>query len=230
MILLRILIFILGTCLASFALCLATRLACDENLIAPSHCDFCQHTLTSWQLIPIVGYLLQRGHCHFCQHPLRARYPLAELSTGLYVLLLFFKFGNPTIAFFMSLFFATWTLVLALEDRATTSVTSALLFSGGLFLLLYAKLHWSWPAPSTWFSTGLFLLCPSYLCFRQQLGSADLLYLTICLSFFGLPKTLWLTVLACLIFLVTANYQTKQPKQPFLPALGAAALLILLLT
>lgn len=230
MILLHILIFILGACLASFALCLANRLACNEDLTAPSHCDFCQHPLTSWQLIPIAGYLLQRGRCHFCRHQLRTRYPLSELGAGLYVLLLFFKFGNPTITFFMSLFFATWTLVLALEDQATTSVTSAFLFGGGFFLLLYSKLHWSWSAPSTWFSAGLFLLCPSYLYFRQQLGSADLLYLIICLSFFGLPKTLWITVLACLIFLATANYQTKQPKQPFLPALGAAALLILLLT
>ncbi|WP_279074193.1 prepilin peptidase [Ligilactobacillus animalis] len=56
------LIIILGLCLGSFATCLAYRSKYRCSLLYPhSFCETCQHNLTWWQLLPVLGYVLQKG-------------------------------------------------------------------------------------------------------------------------------------------------------------------------
>lgn len=53
------------------------------NLMLPrSHCPPCGHTLSWWENIPLLSYLVLRGKCSACHAPFSVRYPLVELACG----------------------------------------------------------------------------------------------------------------------------------------------------
>lgn len=58
-----------GSCMASFAYCLAQRLALQDHALR-SHCPYCKRSLQWYDLIPVLGYLWQKGHCRFCGRPI----------------------------------------------------------------------------------------------------------------------------------------------------------------
>ena len=79
------LIIILGLCLGSFMTCLAYRSKYHYSLLHPhSFCETCQHNLTWWQLIPVLGYVLQKRSLSFCHQ--KRSHPFStyiELGFGL---------------------------------------------------------------------------------------------------------------------------------------------------
>jgi len=58
------------------------------NIVFPaSHCPQCKATLSWWQNIPVLSYLLLRGKCHACKQTISLRYPAVEILTALLTLL-----------------------------------------------------------------------------------------------------------------------------------------------
>jgi len=110
----------------------------EINLSNRSQCPHCLHTLRWWQLIPILGWLLQRGHCHDCHAPISWRYPVTELITALLSGAVLWKFGlTDTGLIALGL---TWTLILItiidLEHHLIFDVISLPLVWIGLLLNL----------------------------------------------------------------------------------------------
>ena len=63
------------------------------NLFFPrSHCVSCNKTISAANLIPVIGFLFQKGKCGFCKTPISPMYPLNELVHLLVGVLLFFIF------------------------------------------------------------------------------------------------------------------------------------------
>ncbi|WP_256937658.1 prepilin peptidase, partial [Enterobacter chuandaensis] len=55
------------------------------NLLFPaSHCPVCQHTLSAWENIPLVSWLLLRGRCRQCRTAIPLRIFLIELFSALF--------------------------------------------------------------------------------------------------------------------------------------------------
>ena len=80
------------------------------NLVVPrSSCPHCGHMIKSWENIPIISWLFQRGKCTACHAPISVRYPLVELLTGLLslVVAVHFSYGPQCLA---ALLFV-WALV-----------------------------------------------------------------------------------------------------------------------
>lgn len=87
---------VLGLCLGSFVNALVWRLheqsklkkkrvASDKELSISrgrSMCPHCQHTLTWYDLIPVLSWLSVRGKCRYCRKPISVQYPLVELATA----------------------------------------------------------------------------------------------------------------------------------------------------
>ena len=72
----------LGMIAGSFLTAFVDRLHDGRSWIrSRSECDACQHKLAARDLIPLISWLLQAGRCRYCRHPIRAYYPLLELST-----------------------------------------------------------------------------------------------------------------------------------------------------
>lgn len=87
------LIFILGSLLTSFYLVLGERLPKNETINGRSHCDTCHHQLRWIDVLPIIGYVVNRGKCHFCQAKIHFHYFLLEIIGGSLFSILFLIYG-----------------------------------------------------------------------------------------------------------------------------------------
>nr|WKF57380.1 Type 4 prepilin-like proteins leader peptide-processing enzyme [Paraburkholderia busanensis] len=53
------------------------------NLWVPrSACPHCGHTLSAWENLPVLSYLLLRGRCSACKARVSPRYPLIEIASA----------------------------------------------------------------------------------------------------------------------------------------------------
>ena len=102
------LIFIFGSLLTSFYLVLGERLPKNESINGRSHCDTCHHDLRWIDIIPIFGYLINRGKCHFCKSKIPVCHLLLELLGGalfsISYLIYGFSFELAILLIFISVF------------------------------------------------------------------------------------------------------------------------------
>lgn len=76
-------LFILGLCVGSFLNVLIDRLPKDKSVIKDrSYCDFCGHTLSWYDLIPLLSIIILGRRCRYCHKKISWQYPLVELITG----------------------------------------------------------------------------------------------------------------------------------------------------
>lgn len=105
MILVYILIFVFGACLASFLNCVVLRMEKGKSfakgrprrsrllatLRGRSICPKCRHQLAWHDLIPVLSFLFLRGKCRYCHKKISIQYLLVEIAVGL-LFILNFKF------------------------------------------------------------------------------------------------------------------------------------------
>ena len=60
---------------------------------ARSACPECTHTLSVADLIPIFGYVRNKGKCRYCGARINPRYPLVEAAVAVFAALCFLRFG-----------------------------------------------------------------------------------------------------------------------------------------
>ena len=84
-ILVLVLFFFLGASIASGVYCAAWRVKQGESWFTSkrSHCDYCGHTLSMSDLIPVIGYILLRGKCRYCGKEIPSSSFVYEIVFGL---------------------------------------------------------------------------------------------------------------------------------------------------
>ena len=112
---------VLGLLTGSLVSWLAARLPFDRPLWRwPAHCHGKGEALALWQLVPVVGYLLQRGRCARCGAAIDARYPITEalcaLSFGL-IWARFSELASPATLLIGSFYAAVLWLVFLVDWR-----------------------------------------------------------------------------------------------------------------
>jgi len=108
--LILIFLFFLGLSVGSFINALVFRLKTKRKIIhARSICPKCQKKLETWDLIPLLSFIILRGRCRACQQKISWQYPLVELATGIIFVLVFYyqieKVGSWSWINIFSLFF-----------------------------------------------------------------------------------------------------------------------------
>jgi leader peptidase (prepilin peptidase)/N-methyltransferase len=99
---------LLGVVISSFLNVCIDRLPERVSIISPpSHCPACGRRLASFDLIPLLSYLLLRGRCRYCGAPIPRRVLLVEAMTGLLFVLLWYRAGSPPYGFSLGLLLAT---------------------------------------------------------------------------------------------------------------------------
>ena len=69
-------------CVGSFIGLLADRLPRGRGVLTGrSSCESCHKRLSPLDLVPIVGFAINRGHCRGCGARVSALYPLLELAS-----------------------------------------------------------------------------------------------------------------------------------------------------
>ncbi len=86
-------ICIIGMFLASFYNVLAIRLPVKKTLWGRSECPFCNHTLRYIDIIPILGFAVNKGKCHFCGKSISIRYLIVEIIGGFLFVLGYLMYG-----------------------------------------------------------------------------------------------------------------------------------------
>ena len=74
------------------------------NLFWPrSFCSSCGKQISWINLIPVYGFLRQRGSCNFCKKKITLEYPFTEIICSLLFIALYFKYGLLSINFYLHL-------------------------------------------------------------------------------------------------------------------------------
>ena len=98
-------IFIFGLIIGSFLNCVVWRLYKEESfLMGKSYCPHCRHSLSVWDLFPVLSYMFLRGKCRYCGKGISIQYPLVELATGLIFLFTYLHFGPVNVLFSFNFF------------------------------------------------------------------------------------------------------------------------------
>lgn len=206
--------FILGLCLGSFIVCTAERLSSNQPVWGTqrSICPNCQHQLRAWQLIPLLGVLLQRGRCHDCQQPIPLQSSLVERLCGVLVATSPGPLTTalPLIIGYLVLIFNSLTDYLNYNVYPLTLITPAVL---GLWQQR--------PNLDIGFYILLVLIVTLYLLARLTptfgLGDVDVLLMLGCLATANAILTsLALASTAALVFFILGSSKRRLPFVPFI--------------
>lgn len=108
--------FIIGAVLGSFYMVVGDRLPNNESIVTPrSHCSKCNHTLSWYELIPIVSYIMQGGKCKNCHTKLPISYMLIEILSGTLFAFSYYLYGF-TYEFFMSIIISSLLIIIYVSD------------------------------------------------------------------------------------------------------------------
>jgi leader peptidase (prepilin peptidase)/N-methyltransferase len=174
-----IVVFLAGLVLGGLLNIMVIRLPREQRLLGWPRCTRTGERLTLWQLIPVLGWLVQRGRARNGR-PLGWIYPLVELLTACVVLLLYRRYGFSAsfgyLVFVCAVLIVTgaidflyryiYTLAILLPALIVVLAGPALgqlsllasllgaLIAGGIFLLLYMLARLLFPAHAAPFGLG----------------------------------------------------------------------------
>ena len=98
------LIFILGTCLGSFANVCIYRLPKNKQIISGrSFCPNCKKKISWYDNLPLISFINLNNKCRKCDKSISPRYFLVELTTGITFLLIYLNFQNSLTIIFLSI-------------------------------------------------------------------------------------------------------------------------------
>jgi leader peptidase (prepilin peptidase)/N-methyltransferase len=223
---------LLGLLLGSFYSVCASRGAEGRSIVRPrSHCPHCGHRLRPWELVPILSYLALRGRCGGCGQRISPLYPLIELASGLWAVLLALSFG-PSIWFLAYLALGGIFIVASAIDFKVFLLPDYLTYPAALLGIGIGVLHPSiglWPALlGAGAGAGIFwLLAAGFRAAKgiDGLGGGDIkLMLSIggVVGVLGLPYAVLIGSLAALMaypFFLRGSGQGRSMPIPFGPFL-----------
>jgi len=142
-----ILIFLYGLLFGSFFNVVGLRVPLNQSIIKPrSACPKCGHQLRSWELIPVVSYVVLRGKCRGCGSRISPIYPITELITGILFALAPFFVGWGSELIVAWTFISLFMIIFVSDIHYMLIPDKILLFFAGVFLLE----RFIWPLTPWW--------------------------------------------------------------------------------
>lgn len=185
-----ILFFIIGIIFGSFFNVIIDRLPRGESIIkGRSHCEYCQHILTWYDLIPLFSFLLLKGKCRYCHKFIGIRYPLIECTTGIAFLFLGNVYYLQPLMLFLMLGIVSSLIIIFYTDLFSGIIPDAILLILGIFALL--RLFFFslpvFPALLCGVGTGLFFLAIFLMTKGRGMGFGDVKYAIVMGILVGFP-------------------------------------------
>ena len=134
-ILISLYIFILGMLFSSFYGVLAMRIPGKESILGRSYCPKCHHQLKLIDVIPLVGYLINKGRCRDCKEEIPIIYPLLEILGGILFLGAYLLYGF-SLTFAVSIIFISVLIIESISDIERMIVIDRIWMIGLSLLLL----------------------------------------------------------------------------------------------
>lgn len=140
---LYVIIFIIGCFFGSFFTLAVYRIPRKEDiLIKHSYCPNCNHKLGFLDLFPILSYILLKGKCRYCKQPIRIRYLLLEVFSGIVFLVLAISlkidFYNLNILYLFSCYiYISILFIIAGIDKENIKIQKGTLLFGFILEAIY---------------------------------------------------------------------------------------------
>ncbi|WP_461180688.1 prepilin peptidase [Virgibacillus kimchii] len=231
--LLIVLFFIFGLLFGSFFNVVGWRLPQHVPFANDrSRCPHCAHTLSWYENIPVVSFLVQSGRCRHCHGRISFLYPSVELLTGILFALSFYLIGWQ-MELVTSLLLVSMLMIILVSDLKYMVIPNKVLL---FFLPLLIIMRIIVPL-ETWYSsiagalTGFFLLTLIILVSRGGMGAGDMKLFVLLGLLLGMDKLLLAFFLSCLLgavigvlLIIVKRVQRKQPV-PFGPFIAIASLI-----
>ena len=131
-------IFVLGLVIGSFLNAFIYRMGKEGSVLkGRSYCPHCKYTLSWYDLIPLLSFILLKGSCRYCSKRISIQYPVVELATGLLFLSVFFFQGGEIWTLPYGLFIAAVLIVIFVYDLKHYLIPDIVAYSGIAVSLLY---------------------------------------------------------------------------------------------
>ena len=127
-----VLIFLFGLAIGSFLnVCIYRIPRPDVSVHSPrrSFCPTCDETISAYDNIPVLSYLLLRGKCRHCSAPISVLYPLVEFATAGLFLVMYYRFGL-TLELLLALAFIAVLLPISVIDAQHYIIPNVLIVAG----------------------------------------------------------------------------------------------------
>ncbi|MFH2122882.1 MAG: prepilin peptidase [Pseudomonadota bacterium] len=230
-----------GAIIGSFLNVVILRLPSENgSIIFPaSHCPRCRNTLSWYENIPILSFLILRGRCKHCKEKISFQYPAVELCMALLTAAIVQRFGLTVTAAGYFLFCAALVVIIWIDLKHqiipdVISLPGILL--GIIFSFISPALSWQSSLLGLLLGGGvLYSIALIYYLWRKQegMGGGDIKLLAMIGAFLGwesLPFVIFASSLSgsCIGILAMIK-QGKGAKMriPFGPFLSLAALVYL---
>ena len=135
MVAILIVLFMFGAVFGSFFYVVGSRLPKNESILKPgSHCEYCNHALKWYELIPVFSYLFQLGKCRECKKHIPFTYCLIEIVTGLLFAIAFGLYGLSYEFFVAIILFSLLILIFVSDFKYMIILDSPLVIASILIL------------------------------------------------------------------------------------------------
>ena len=232
-ILIPIFIFLFGAAIGSFSNVCIYRLPKKLSIISPpSQCPNCGKSISPFDNIPIISFILLRGRCRYCQSPISWRYPIIETITGLIFLSLYLNFRiSPQ--FFIYALLCTSLIIIAFIDLEHKIIPDVITLPGiiiGLTLSLTIP-HITLINSIKGLLIGGGLFYAIAIISRGGMGGGDIKLIAMVGSFLGWKNVLLTIFLGSLfgsivgIVLIILKKKNRKDMVPFGPFLSLGAII-----
>lgn len=231
-ILYSILIFYLGAIFAAFAHVLGVRLPKKEIITGKSYCDFCRTSLRLIDVLPIFGYIINRGKCYKCKNKISIIYPLVEIIGGILFLISYLLIKEFNWELFLVFTLITVLLIESISDIYHQIVIDSVWMIGafiiaGIRLIQGEFLDYLLSAVILFAVLILLALLGKAIFKKEALGGGDIkLFILIGFSLTIYQGLLALFLSAVIGLIVALIYQIKPGKEmPFVPMISLATII-----
>ena len=177
-----IMFFIIGTIFGSFYNVVGTRIPKGESISKPgSHCEYCNHYLLWYELIPIFSFIFLGGKCKNCKRKLSFFYPFSELATGLLFLVSYHSFGI-SLDLVLSLTLVSTFIIIIVSDLTYLMIPDRFIVIPSLIILIITFIQKGLVSSLIQIGYGIFAFSLMYLIMllgnklfkKESLGGADI--------------------------------------------------------
>lgn len=233
---LNVFAFIFGAAIGSFLNVCIFRIPAKVSIVKPSsQCPSCHQPIRFYDNIPIISFILLKARCRNCGEKISWRYPLVELITAIFALLLFMKFGL-SLNFIVFFVFTAVLIVITFIDLDHQIIPDILSLPGIPIFFLAAVFIVKVP----WYEALIGLLIGGGVLFaiafvyefitkREGMGGGDMKLLAMIGGFFGWKSLIFILLFSsftgALVGIAAMIIKKKDMKYavPFGPFLSAAA-------
>ena len=236
----KVFVFLFGAAVGSFLNVCIYRLPQSLSLVRPrSMCLTCKTQIAFYDNIPILSYLLLRGRCRHCGASISLRYPVVELTAGLFAVAVYARSGLSWESLVLYAFVAA-LLVVTFIDIDHQIIPDVITYPGIVigFLSSLALQHITYmdSLMGILLGGGMLLLVASgyyFLTKKEGMGGGDIKLLAMIGAFLGWQSTIFTIFVGSAVGTVVGiamALRTKGGRKmavPFGPFLAVGALVYL---